>query len=77
MIITILLIGLLCSLPILYNIYQDIRNSKIYNIRIKWIDSNDIRYDIYSYDIMLNPCKSNWFGLKYPKDKHFPKIKNK
>ena len=73
---TILLMSLVIFLVVLilgliYWIYQLIRNEMVYRIRIKWINSNDKRHDIYSYDYMFEPHKRNWYGLKLPLDSHF------
>lgn len=66
--IIILTIGLVA---ILYCIYQLGRNQEIFNIRIKWIDDDDLRHEKYTYESMLWPNRNNWFGLKYPKDKDY------
>lgn len=64
-------IGLLTLLLLIYCFYQLLRNQLVYKIRIKWIEKDDDRYYKYSYSKMMTPNKSNWWGLKYPKDKHF------
>jgi hypothetical protein len=51
--------------------YQLKRNNAVYSIRRKWIDTDDKRRYMYSYDYMLNPAKHNLYGLKYPRDKNF------
>jgi hypothetical protein len=57
---------------LLLNLYYQLkRNNAVYSIRIKWIDTDDKRRYMYSYDYMLNPAKHNWYGLRYPRDKHF------
>ena len=58
---------------ILYLIYQLIRNRFIYKIRIKWIETNDNRYNLYSYDFMINPNTHNYFGLRFPKECNYVK----
>ena len=55
------------------NQYQFIRNQKVFEIRARWIDDKDDRWFKYSYDFMYNPKGHNWYGLRYPKDKHYPK----
>ena len=56
----------------IYGVYQLIRNSKVYKIRQKWIETDDNRLHKYSYDYMFDPSKHNWFGLKFPTEKAFP-----
>jgi len=66
--ITILLILILI---LIYGFYQLKRNQKIYKIRIKWIETDDSRWDKYTYKYMLNPNLKNWFGIKFPNEKDF------
>lgn len=72
----ILLLIILLVLSIIYGFYQLARNEEIYNIRRKWGNDNDVRWYRYSYQKMQNPNKNNWFGLRYPKEKHFKLNKN-
>ena len=65
------MIIMLFAMGICYIIYQLFRNSAVYKIRTNWINTNDKRYNKYSYKFMNNPNKNNWFGLRYPKDKHY------
>ncbi len=51
------------------------RNNKVYNIRSVWIDTGDVRWDIYSYNYMFLPNKKNWFGVRWPQDSQYEKIK--
>ena len=53
---------------ILYLMYQLIRNHFVYKIRIKWLETEDNRYTLYSYDFMQDPNKHNYFGLKFPRE---------
>jgi len=62
---------LLCG--VLYCLYQLIRNTKIFKIRSVWIETNDKRWFKHSYDFMMDPNQHNWFGFRYPKDKHYNK----
>lgn len=62
-----------CLLALIYILYQMLRNNEVYSIRIDWIITNDKRFDKYSYDEMFNPSKKNYYGLRYPRDKHFNK----
>jgi len=54
-----------------YSIYQLIRNNKVYDIRKKWIDAYDDRHDKYSYKYMMDANRHNWFGLRFPRDRHY------
>lgn len=56
---------------LLYLLYQLVRNEQVFKIRQKWIWHDDLRRDKYSYSEMMNPSKTNWYGLKYPKDRHY------
>lgn len=56
---------------ILFYAYQSVRSDAISKIRKKWILSNDVRWSKYTGMQMLNIKKSNWFGLKYPKEKDY------
>ena len=49
-----------------------VRNNRVYNIRIKWINTTDKRHDKYTYDSMLKLNRKNRFGWKIPKDSDFP-----
>jgi len=73
-----ILLGIIgfCLISILYFSYQGQRNHKVYEIRVKWIYDNDKRFEQYTYDEMYDPHLSNWFGLKFPKEKHY-KLKEK
>ena len=64
--------GILCFVFV-YGVLQLVRNQVVYNIRHKWIYNSDERWHIYSYDYMFNPKKHNWFGLRWPKEKHYKK----
>jgi len=55
----------------IYCFYQIIRNTKIFIIRGKWIETSDKRWHEYSYNYMFIPSIHNYFGLKYPNDKDF------
>lgn len=72
-IIVVILIGalILSFLALFYCLFQLLRNEAVYRIRIHWIDEDDSRHDKYSYDEMFSANKSNWFGLRWPCDKHF------
>jgi len=64
----------LLLLFLIYAVYQLIHNSAVYKIRIKWINEN--RWSIYykyTYDEMFDPNKSNWYGLKFPKESDYLK----
>lgn len=63
MIITVLFVG--------YMLYQIKRNHTVYDIRINWINTDDDRWNVYSYQEMFVPSKSNWYGFKFPKDSDF------
>lgn len=56
---------------ILYCLYQLLRNQKVYEIRIKWIRTQDKRYGKYSYSEMFVQSAKNWFGFRWPKDEHY------
>ena len=55
-----------------YLIFQSYRNNQVYEIRLKWIHTSDLRYDQYSYNDMYMPSFKNIFGLKSPKESNFP-----
>ena len=57
---------------LLYSLYQLERNNEVFKIRKNWIYTDDDRWDKYSYDYMVEPNKHNWYGLRYPKDNHYP-----
>jgi len=63
---------ILCSV-LVYAFLQLVRNQIVFNIRHKWIENSDKRWHVYSYDYMFNPKKHNWFGLRWPKEKHYKK----
>lgn len=62
---------LVCFGMVGYLTYQLRRNDAVYKIRVNWINTDDNRYQKYSYDYMFDPNRINWFGLKFPKDEHF------
>jgi len=65
------LIGI-CLIGLVYCFYQLIRNEAVYRISMKWCNDYDFeRIYRHSYDDMFNPKKENWYGLKFPRDKHF------
>ena len=64
---------IICIIGVLYCLYQLERNRQIYKIVTKWVNQDDERYYNYSYNYMADPSKHNWYGLKYPKDKHYEK----
>ena len=66
--VTILIIWVLIMI---YLIYQHIRTNKVYKIRILWGIENDSRRYKYSYKEMRRPNLKNWYGLRYPKEKHY------
>ncbi len=61
----------LLVLLIFYCFYQLKRNKEVFNIRKKWIDTDDKRRYKFSYDCMFNPSKYNLYGLKYPNEEDF------
>ena len=65
------MIIMLFAMGICYIIYQLFRISTVYKIRTNWIYTNDKRYNKYSCKFMYDLNKNNWFGLRYPKDKHY------
>jgi len=64
-----LVIGLLIS--VCYILYQFFRNEAVYRIRMNWMHNRDSRHDKYTYSEMYKPSLKNYFGIRYPKDKHF------
>lgn len=69
---TILLILFWIYVPsAVYALYQLMRADKIDKIRGDWKEANDPRYSVYSWDDMQYPCKQNWLGFRWPKDKHY------
>ena len=67
----IVLAGLFAGLFYIY--FQLKRNDETYKLVGKWIDEDDERYYMYSYEYIFKPSKHNWFGLKIPKDSDFKK----
>jgi len=63
--------SILIFLIFAYSGYQLKRNFEIGKIKQMWIEKEDKRFKIHTYDEMFEPAKENWYGLKYPKDKHF------
>lgn len=59
------------SICIICVIYQLLRNNAVFFIRSKWTNKRDTRWYTYTYDEMFEPCKKNWYGFKYPRDKDF------
>ena len=60
------------ALGTLYTSYQFARNNKVFEIRLKWIDTRQSnRLKRWSYDYIYKPKKSNWYGLKYPNEKDY------
>ena len=64
-------IAFLCFLCIIYFLYQLKRNAHVYEIRIRWLRTDDNRLDKYTDEEMLNPSIKNYFGLTIRKDKDF------
>lgn len=64
------LIYILITIAIYY-IYQMLRSEAVFLIRSRWIESNNDNWDKYTYQYMLDPKRHNWYGLKFPKEKHF------
>lgn len=58
-------------LVLIYCVYQLIRNQKVYEIRLGWINKGDPRFDKYTYEDMVNPSFKNWLGLKFPNENDF------
>lgn len=54
-----------------YCLIQIVRNNEIHEIRKEWIYQDDKRWYKYTYQEMFTPSKSNWYGLRYPKDEHY------
>ena len=74
LIITLIISGLvllICILALIYYSYQLKRNDEVYNIQVHWINTYDKRHIQYDYDYMFEPNKSNWYGLKWPRDKDY------
>lgn len=66
--------ALLIALSILilfYTFRQLKRIDLVFEIRIKWIRKNNNLYNKYSFEQMLKPIKSNWYGFKLPKENDF------
>lgn len=55
----------------IYYIYQMLRNKIIFLIRKRWIENNDDNWHKLTYQYMLDPKRHNWYGLKFPKEKHY------
>ena len=77
---TLLCIAILCIIVIVfltpllrsaYYLYQVKRMLKIFDIRMDWIINRDPRWDHYSAAEMRGASLSNWFGFRWPKDKHY------
>ena len=62
----------ICLAGMVYSFYQLARNNAVYEIRHKWICSDDKRWDEYTYDFMFDPKLHNWMGLRWPKEKNYP-----
>ena len=58
-------------IAVLYLIYQLKRNTKVRDIRLKWIEEEDNRFHEYTYDFMYDPSKHNVYGLQFPKESNF------
>lgn len=56
---------------VLYYILQIIRFEMCYKIMMKWFVNNDDRFNKYKFKDLAQPNKSNFFGFKIPRDKHF------
>ena len=69
--IILIVVWFICLLGLLYSFRQFPRINTVRNIRRNWIETNDSRYDIYTFEEMLKANKQNWYGLKIPKDKDF------
>jgi hypothetical protein len=55
-----------------YYIYQLKRNQAVYTIRKNWINTDQLdRLEKHTYEYMFDPNLKNWFGMRYPKDKHY------
>jgi hypothetical protein len=57
----------------IYLYYQGSRYEEVGNIRTTWTWHGDPRHEQYSYEEMYSPSLSNYFGLRWPRDKHFKK----
>lgn len=60
-----------CQLNILFLKFQMKRNDKVGDIRLYWIDSKDDRLNKYTYDFMFESSKHNWYGFRFPNEKHY------
>ena len=58
-------------LVLFYFFYQLVRNQKVYEIRIDWINEDDPRRHKYTYEYMITPSFRNWLGLKFPSKSDF------
>jgi len=56
---------------VLFFLYQCFRAIEIIKIRKIWLKNNDPRLLFYDSNDMFNQSKDNWFGLKWPTDKHY------
>ena len=65
-------IWIILFIAFIYVVYQIKRNEAVFKIRMKWINTYQFnRHDRWSYEYMVDPNKSNWYGLKYPKEKDY------
>ena len=60
------------ALATLYIAYQFSRNEKVFEIRLKWIMTDQYdRLDRWSYDYIYDAKKNNWYGFKYPNEEDY------
>lgn len=62
---------MVCFLGGFYCFYQLMRNNKVYSIRSKWLEKGDSRYNKYTYSKMMDPNRSNLYGLEWPKESNY------
>ncbi len=65
------IIQVVATIVLMYFTYQMIRLDSVYKIRDEWVEKKDKRKYKYSFEYMIDPNLHNWFGLRYPKDKHY------
>ena len=58
-------------LALIYCGLQFIRNERVFDIRMNWIETKDERHERYTYGEMFNPSEKNFFGLNIPRDKFY------
>lgn len=66
-----IILFVISGLGLIYTYIQILRTNAAEVIILSWLNTNDKRYQRYSFHDILKPNRQNWWGLKIPKNKNF------